>query len=241
MRKPSRPRCRQPPGHSGDGCRPAQPFPPGLLQHPVARDRDNRPELPGHAPGDHDVLVLHAGPGPFPGLLPDREDRLPRLTGDAGMPGPRPEPPPVDAPGRAPVLPDARHAPQRQPGTLRVSGLKGLEQLVQPAAIRPNRHRLAHGHLISTTCSKDPFGLFRLTARNIPKIPSQRRGHLPAGRSYRRETRRHSRRRHRILAMARSGQLSMLTGQLEDSVTETVVTEDPSRATLIDREECSMS
>jgi hypothetical protein len=41
--------------------------------------------------------------------------------------------------------------------------------------------------------------------------------------------------------MARSGQLSMLTGQLEDSVTETVVTEDPSRATLIDREECSMS
>src|SRR6202007_2174859 len=98
---------------AGTGAARPEPFPPDFLQRSVARDRDIRPELLGDVLGDQDVLVLHAGPGPVPGLLPDREDRLPHLLGDTGMPGPRPEPPPVDAPSRAPVLPLLRHAPQR--------------------------------------------------------------------------------------------------------------------------------
>jgi hypothetical protein len=44
----------------------------------------------------------------------------------------------------------------------------------------------------------------------------------------------HSRRRRRILAMARSGQLSMLTGQLEDSVTPTQVAKTNEQAELAD-------
>lgn len=46
---------------------------------------------------------------------------------------------------------------QRQPGALRSPRLIGQEQLVQPAAIRPHRHHLAHGHQASAPRSEGPW------------------------------------------------------------------------------------
>jgi hypothetical protein len=98
---------------AGTGAARPEPLPPGFPQRPESRHRDVRPVLLGDVLADQDVLVHHAGPGPVPGLLPDREDRLAYFLGDAGMPAAGPHPPPVDAPGRALVLPRGRHPLER--------------------------------------------------------------------------------------------------------------------------------
>jgi hypothetical protein len=63
---------------------------------------------------------------------------------------------------RAPNPPRRRPLPrppwaQRHPGALPAPRLIGQEQLVQPAAIRPHRHHIAHGHPVSTACSASPW------------------------------------------------------------------------------------
>jgi hypothetical protein len=121
---------------------------PGEIQRQQQRLLLQRLE-PVHPPGRHHELqprpvTLPPPPGePANRLAPCNRNR-PQIP-DQGHSVPSqylPRGRPLPRPPRA----------QRQPGTLRASGLIGQEQLVQPAAIRPHRQHIAHGHLLNTTC-----------------------------------------------------------------------------------------